>query len=465
MTGSRYVKAPQPTAEETPLYEAALKVLSSEWTVTQAAQAVGMSRLRFQTRLHRGLHGLMEALAEQPRGRRPIPEAEATLQRENARLQAENARLSRRVEASARMMGIASEWMHKGLSRAPKSHAAKATKGGNDDADEESPAGRLRCAQSMREGGVHAALAALAVGLSAATLRRWRRRAEGGQPLRRQRGPRQASCPPAEAQQRAASLLEQTHGCIGAAPLARAVGLSRRQAAATKGVHVTRQELARRAATTLVSVPVGVIRGFDAVMLGHKPVLVSADGAVPFRTSVVPAGNYDGAAVARAVAADFAHHGAPLVWRVDRARAHTTPEVLDVLSRYGVLLLHGPPHFPRFYGQLERQNREHRVWLDALEHDELSEAELATSCEMMRRVFNEKVPRRTLGWKTAAEVWCQRKVVAVNRQELADEVAERVRRLKKRVTRGAYAGLFERLAIEAALTNRGLLGQRKGGWC
>ena len=59
--------------------------------------------------------------------------------------------------------------------------------------------------------------------------------------------------------------------------------------------------------------------------------------------------------------------------------------------------------------------------------------------------------------------WCQRKVVTVNRQELAAEVAERVRRLKQRVTRGGYAGPFERLAIEAALTNRGLLGQRKGG--
>lgn len=28
---------------------------------------------------------------------------------------------------------------------------------------------------------------------------------------------------------------------------------------------------------------------------------------------------------------------------------------------YAVLVLHGPPHHPRFYGQLERQNREHRA--------------------------------------------------------------------------------------------------------
>src|SRR5262249_20196448 len=55
--------------------------------------------------------------------------------------------------------------------------------------------------------------------------------------------------------------------------------------------------------------------------------------------------------------------GAPLVCRLDRARQHHTAAVLAALRRHGVLILHGPPHCPRYYGPLERQNREHRQWL------------------------------------------------------------------------------------------------------
>lgn len=57
-----------------------------------------------------------------------------------------------------------------------------------------------------------------------------------------------------------------------------------------------------------------------------------------------------------------------------------TPEVDRLLQRYQVLALHGPPRHPYYYGQLERQNREHRAWestLDAATQDELAEAAFA----------------------------------------------------------------------------------------
>jgi hypothetical protein len=263
----------------------------------------------------------------------------------------------------------------------------------------------------------------------------------------------------------AITVLKSVHCHIGAAPLAKASGLSRREAAQVKASLQTVLELERREQATKVSVQPGVVRGFDGVMLGKLPVLVSADGAVQYRTSIIPAREYDGAAVAAAVAADFEQNGPPLIWRVDRAKAHTTPAVLDVLGAYKVLLLHGPPHFPRYYGQLERQNREHRAWLSGTSVDKGLD-HLAGECEEMRRAFNELVPRRTLGWQTAAAVWrsCSRPVV--DRDELLDEVDERRCRLEEdEAIREGHPGLAERLAIEAALIKRSLLQLTKGGWC
>jgi hypothetical protein len=223
-------------------------------------------------------------------------------------------------------------------------------------------------------------------------------------------------------------------------------------------------ECERRASATKVTVRPGVIRGFDGVMLGKRPVLVFADGAVDYRTSVVPAPRYDEDAVARALAADFEQHGAPLVCRMDRAKCHTAPKVLKVLRAHKVLVLQGPPHFPRYYGQLERQNREHRQWLSAL--GPLASDELAPACEQMRRAFNELVPRRRLGWQTAAAVWRGSSMPNVNRGELAAEVDERRKRLEEdEAVRCGHPGLAGRLAIEAALINRGLLKLTKGGWC
>ena len=79
------------------------------------------------------------------------------------------------------------------------------------------------------------------------------------------------------------------------------------------------------------------------------------------RTSIELRPSYDSAAVADVLDRDMAEHGAPLVCRMDRASVHRTAGVLEVLRSRQVLLLHGPPHHAQYYGQLERQNREHRA--------------------------------------------------------------------------------------------------------
>src|SRR5262249_22116352 len=144
-----------------------------------------------------------------------------------------------------------------------------------------------------------------------------------------------------------------------------------------------------------------VVRGFDAMDRGHcstpRYVLVAADACVPFRTSVEPVARYDAASVARVLDADFAKHGAPLVLRLDRAKAHRAPEVAAVLAAHQVLALHGPAHHPRFYGQLERQNREHSAWVHAANDQGLEPFE--SRMRRMHDALNVRWRRRELDWK------------------------------------------------------------------
>ena len=123
-----------------------------------------------------------------------------------------------------------------------------------------------------------------------------------------------------------------------------------------------------------------------------------------------------------------------------------------------------PPRHPRYYGQQERQNREHREWLDAI--GPLSPEALLTETERMVTGLNDLKPRSTLAWRTPAKLWRGRQEVRLDRQALRDEVAELVAHLKrKEEARGWAAGFAERLAIERALIEKGFLGLERGGWC
>jgi transposase InsO family protein len=262
------------------------------------------------------------------------------------------------------------------------------------------------------------------------------------------------------------ALVRELHGLIGADALRHVVpGISRRQAASIKKATVTSMERERIAACDRVHVEVpGVIRGMDAMYQmtseGWRWLLLFGDSCLPYRTSGHVADSYDSNAVARAINDDFARNGAPLVLRMDRASAHRTPEVHDVLAHHGVLALHGPPRHPGYYGQQERQNRDNRAWLDALAIP--SPAQLPVRVERMRRALNERWPRRTLSFKTAAELWDIKPSLDVDRQELRREVAQIHERLCRQDVPGDLA---QRLAIEKALTNRGLLHREAGGWC
>lgn len=469
-----YEKAPQVPESVRPLYEAVLAVQAGTLTVTEAARQLGLSRNRFQTRMHRALRGLITEMEDKPQGRPPKPQREAELEAKLQRLEKENAQLKSRVDTVQRLMGLASELAQgkiKLRGRSRRTEAATGPEESGNDGEEPDGAARstLRKVQSMRQLGIELGFAAALAASSASTVRRYARRARLGQPLVQQRGPR-PGCPLSEHLAAGSAVVRQMRGLIGAEALAHCVpGLSRRKAAAVKRQTLTLMERERIDACTRISVTVpGVVRGFDAMYVnttaGLRYLLAAADASVPYRTLISPVMTYDSTSVAGALEQDILMNGAPLVYRMDRASCHRTPEVQEVLDRHDVLVLHGPPHHPGYYGQLERQNREHRAWLNAC--GALPPEQLEAEATRMQYAWNCTLPRRSLSWRTASEVWCQREELNVDRRALREEVTDRAARLQRQLdVRGAHADLVERIALEATLVKHGWLVMRSGAGC
>jgi transposase-like protein len=471
---SSYTPMPAVPRELLPRLVAIVEVLAGTSTVSAAARSLGLSRNHFQSILHRAVSGAVGAITAKPGGRPGQPPAISSLQRELARLKRENTRLQRQVNSTDKLLDVAAGLLRgriRPTSRQRRTRPTGTPQGDRDDADPERR--RQRTLESIDELcriGMSARAASGLAGINSSTLRRWR--ARRSVPMRvAPRGRGECVVPPsAILSARATELVRRLHGLIGAEALRHSVeGLSRRVAARVKAEALSAMEHERKA--NLVRVRVmrpGVLRSIDAMRVptSEDPMyaLISADGAIPYRTSLTVAQRYDTALVLRALREDFEHQGAPLVLRLDRARAHDAPGVRDLLRQNGVLLLHGPPHYPCFYGQLERQNREHRAWIDYLP---LIDRDLLEPCliEMLQAV-NDLWRRRILNWQTAAEAWSTRPPLIVSRDLLREEVHDRAIRIAFNLRRrGEPADLAERIAIERTLQQRGYLRLQPGGWC
>jgi transposase InsO family protein len=263
-----------------------------------------------------------------------------------------------------------------------------------------------------------------------------------------------------------AALVRSLHGLIGADALRHTVpGLTRRAATQIKRLACRDLERERRSSVQRVVVAApGLIRGFDAMELcaSGKPrrhALIAADGCVPYRTSWAISERYDGPSVAALLDHDFKTNGAPLVLRMDRASSHAAPAVHQILWEHDALPLHGPAHHARFYGQLERQNREHRAWLAGVTAG-------AEEFDSMMAALNEHWRRATLGWCTAGELWRRRPTLDLDRSSLMRDVHDRAGHLARRRDGTPRAqDLAWRLAVKQALVERGLLRLENGGWC
>lgn len=461
-----YTKLPAVPPEVVPRLTAVLAVLSGIKTVTAAARELGLSRNRFQSLMHRSIEALVAALTVQPAGRPARPAAERRLQAESARLERENMRLRNRLEMNARLMDVMGGVLTGRIRATGRQRRRRSLAGPRRDGGEESePDARRRevlaAVAAMRRLKLPDAQAARVAGIGEATARRWRRHL----PKRAQR----RHPPEAAVRRQAIERVRLLHGAIGAAALGHAfTGLSRRSAAALKAEVLTALERERKAQLVRVSVSApDIVRGLDAMQLpgggGTRYALIAGDGAIPYRTSVTSGRRYDTALVLRALEHDLDCAGTPLVYRLDRARCHDTRPVRELLAAHRVLVLHGPPHHPGYYGQLERQNREHRAWVERAPADGAPlEARLPTMIDRLNRLW----PRRSLGWTTAAAVWRARPPLNIDHIALHEEVMDRAMRIARTLNvRGQPADLVERLAIEQTLARMGYLRQEVGGWC
>ncbi len=466
MAKKTYEPAPEVSPELRERYAAMLEVIQGRITVSEGARRLGMSRNHFQTLMHRGLKSLVAGITPGEPGRPGKPAREAELERQNEKLRKENDRLRGRSEMIGRLLGVASGVI-RGRVRSSRTRKPGG-EGRGSEGDDPEPGQeimmRVEAERELRAAGLPRALSCAVVGASPATLRRWRRASATSVT----RGDRPGVA--AELAGAGAALVRALKGLVGAEALRRAVpGISRRQAAALKRETLAAMERERRAAAERVVVTApGIIRGFDAMHVpiaeGERYALVAADAAVPFRTTATAVERYDGPSVAEVLDHDFARHGAPLVLRADRAKCHTVPEVLEVLRGHGVLLLQGPPRHPGFYGQIERQNREHRAWLAMA--GRLTASDLDRLCDEMLLALNAAWPRRSLIWTTSEEAWQARPMLDVDRAALREEVEDRAARIRRQADgRAAVAAMAERFAIEATLTKRGYLRRKPGGWC
>jgi transposase InsO family protein len=421
-----------------------MSVLAQTQTVTAAATSLDMSRNHFQTILHRVIEAIIEAMTPKPAGRPAKPEREAALEEELQQVKSELAALQAHAATMKRMMGALTS-MVSGPTPSTRSRGrSKKTKPSEDP----EPATTLRQAvTAMRDAKVPRALCATVLGVSVATVGRQLQPPMSG----RRSG---SGCRHDElAAQRVREIVRATHGLVGAHSLGKRC----------KKRELREMEIERKARCGSVSVAVpGVIRGFDAMHVrcreGKAYWLVAADAAVPYRTSIATVPFYDADHVIAALAADFEQHEPPLVLRLDRIACQRTPDVHALLARYQVLPLHGPPRHPYYYGQLERQNREHRAWQAAL--PEVTRDELGAAASAMRTALNALWARPTLDWCTAEEAWLRRPAVDIDRAELRTDVERRTSGLARS---GLPPLTAQRVATESALINRGLLQINLGG--
>ena len=315
----------------------------------------------------------------------------------------------------------------------------------------------MKAVTAMREQGATIEDCSEVLGISVAT-------------VRRDLKPKPCSAKPSKARDEAAcqqvrSIVRATHAVVGAQSLSRTSGLPRRICAEIKRQERRALERERKARCQRVALAApGIVRGFDAMHVesteGKAYWLVAADAAIPYRTSILTVPTYDAEHVMAALVADFETNGAPLVLRLDRIACQRTEEVLALLARYEVLPLHGPPRHPYYYGQLERQNREHREWYALL--GIATPAELAEASEAMRTSLNALWSRPRLDGWTAEQAWRARQPIQINRAELIRDVARCTSGL---VTSGVELLKAQRIATERALIERELLTIIQGGSC
>lgn len=202
------------------------------------------------------------------------------------------------------------------------------------------------------------------VGLSRATLCRWQRRQQRGQPLLRSPGPAKiAPLPLAEVRQRLEQLRHGRKRTGGTGELYRHYqeSLSRRQLGAWVQEARQQQRAQQRAQLQQVSwFHAQTTWALDATewptdQPGVKlQVLLARDLASNYNLGVQADYQLTGSHVAHYVTQLIVRHGPPLFLKRDNGAALHTQEVQEVLAGAGILPLNSPAYYPRYNGGMEK---------------------------------------------------------------------------------------------------------------
>ena len=242
--------------------------------------------------------------------------------------------------------------------------------------------------------------------LPAATVLRWRARAQAGEPLLEKAGPKKKE--PLDLEALKSRIEELPHG-------------RRRTAGTTTLCNELSDAISRRRFQELVAqerqqnledmkriqwLRCGVAWSIDTTEYGPEKLKITPlrDLASKYQLPVpLVAPREEGARIAQYLELMFKKDGAPLFLKRDLGSPLNSQEVDQVLERYAVLPLNSPPGYPQYNGSMERSMRDLHDALDQRRRNALQipvnlEVELATH-QLNHRCL------RSLGYLTPCQVY------------------------------------------------------------
>jgi len=152
----------------------------------------------------------------------------------------------------------------------------------------------------------------------------------------------------------------------------------------------------------------------------------------------------------------FERYGAPLVLKQDNGAPLNSDEVRELCDEWNVVLLNSPPHYPPYNGRKERNFRDVRGFVRALERHRLGSS---LEERIDRAIYDIDVerPRPVLGGRTATEVFEEDRVSLPDRRRFKMEVETRQLELEADAGTRAELAAARRRAVAEVLSKLGLL--------
>jgi transposase InsO family protein len=312
-----------------------------------------------------------------------------------------------------------------------------------------------------------------AAGIGYRRLLRWRARLSAGKPVLVAPGPKKtANLPLAELKAEIAALQHGRRRTRGTAKLyARYHGaISRRALAGYVAQERARQNQTRRKVCKQVQWHwPNLAWAVDATELhrdqdGHKLYIHAArDLCSRFGFDPSSATQSNGPTIAGYIETLFQQHGAPLFLKRDNGSPFNDDVVDAVLSRYGVIPLNSPPHYPQYNGAIENGMLQIQTALGdwPASPSVWKPDEIAPYLTAVQRELNCR-PRRSLDGRSACEIYYQQRHARYGKSDrlavfewIKIHAIDRIKRLEKVDQRSAHAAW--RAAAESWLRCQGLI--------